>query len=203
LLLYVLAGLRPTDGLPSWVLLDSVSAYYYTGAVAVFVGLLFALSLFLVTYRGYKGVCADRIVGFVGGAAALVVALFPTGAPGGLSEPAWWKKTTGVVHAVAAAVLFASFILFAVWLFRKSSIPDRRDRPRDKRYRDNVCLACGIVMIVCVLWAAGSSLFTGAPIFAPEAIAVVAFAISWLVKGEAHQIVFDLGRRLMRSGTGR
>jgi heme A synthase len=197
MLLYLLAAIRPTDGLPHWDLLDSVSAYYYTGAVGVFVGVLFALSLFLFTYRGYKGVLADRIVGAMGGAAALVVALFPTAAPGGLSEPAWWSKTTGVVHYVAAVVLFFAFILFAVWLFRKSNIPNRRDRPREKRYRDALCLACGLIMIVCVLWAASSSI-TDAPIFVPEAIAIVAFAVSWLIKGNAHQIVLDFTRRLAR-----
>ncbi len=39
-LLYVLAGLRSTTGLTSWRLLDSVSAYYYTGAIGVFIGVL-------------------------------------------------------------------------------------------------------------------------------------------------------------------
>ena len=81
-LVYGFAAARPTAGLDRWQLLWSVSAYYYTGAVGVFVGALFALSLFLFSYRGYKGVIADRIVGGVGGLAALVVALFPTAAPG-------------------------------------------------------------------------------------------------------------------------
>jgi hypothetical protein len=197
LLVVLLAGVRPTDGLPRWDLLDSVSAYYHTGAVGVFVGVLFALSLFLFTYRGYKGVQADRIVGSMGGAAALVVVLFPTRAPDGLSAPAWWCKSMGVIHAVAAAVLFVAFILFSVWLFRKSNIPNRRDRPRAKRYRDDIYLACGLIMIVCVLWA-GSSAVTQAPIFWPESIAIVAFAVSWLVKGEAHQIVVDFAKRLAR-----
>jgi hypothetical protein len=52
-------------------------------------------------------------------------------------------------------------------------------------------------MIVCVLWAASFS-FTDAPIFVPEAIAIVAFAISWLVKGEAHQPVISVTARLIR-----
>jgi hypothetical protein len=84
LLLYVLAGLRPTAGLKPWQPLDALSAYYYTGAVGAFVGVLFALSLFLLTYQGYEGVQADRIVGRIGGAAALVVVLFPTKVPEGV-----------------------------------------------------------------------------------------------------------------------
>jgi heme/copper-type cytochrome/quinol oxidase subunit 2 len=170
-LVYLLAGIRPTTGLPRWSLLSSVSAYYYTGAAGVFVGVLFALSLFLFTYRGYVGVSADRVVGTLGGASALVVALFPTAAPDGVPEPAWWSPATGYLHYAAAVLLFVAFILFSVWLFRKSNIPNRRDRPPEKQRRDNICLACGISMIVCVLWAGVSSL-ERAPIFAPEALAI-------------------------------
>jgi len=197
-LLYLLAGLRPTEGVPPWRFLPSVSAYYYTGAVGVFVGVLFALSLFLFTYRGYEGDKADRVLGRLGGAATLGVALFPTAAPCGVSEPAWWSPTIGVVHYVSAIVLFVAFILFSIWLFRKSHIANRRDRPPDKRRRDSICLLCGIGMIICVLWAA-SSVVTQASIFWPESLAIMTFAISWLVKGEAYQPVVEVIRRL-RSG---
>jgi hypothetical protein len=53
-LLWLIAGLRPTVGLPRWELLSSISAYYYTGAVAALVGTLIALAVFLFTYRGYN-----------------------------------------------------------------------------------------------------------------------------------------------------
>ncbi|MGH7490303.1 MAG: hypothetical protein ACREMY_32550, partial [bacterium] len=194
-LIYFLAGLRPTDGLPPWQRLNSVSAYYYTGAVGVFVGVLFALSLFLLTYPGYEGVKADRLVGKLSGLAALGVALFPTTAPQGLSEPTWWTPTMRTIHYASAVTLFLGFIAFSIWLFRKSSIPKRSDRPPEKRRRDDICLACGVVMIASVLWAF-SSMKTNAPIFWPEAIAIMAFAISWLVKGEAHKPVVEAIRRL-------
>jgi hypothetical protein len=197
ILVYLLAGLLPTVGLPRWRALNSVSAYYYTGAVSVFVGVLFALALFLLTYPGYREVAADRVVGRVGGLAAIAVALFPTTAPAGLSAPSWWHPTMAVVHHVAAVVLFVSFILFAIWLFRKSNVPRRQDRPRDKRWRDDICLACGILMIVAVLWAA-SSMVTHAPIFLPESIAIGAFAVSWLTKGEAHKPVMQMVRRFQQ-----
>jgi hypothetical protein len=194
-LLYVVAGLRPTADLPRWTPLPAVSEYYYTGAVGIFVGVLFALSLFLLTYPGYTGVVVDHLVGWLGGAAALGVALFPTSAPDALFEPDWWCPWMKVVHYASAVVLFVSFILFATWLFRKSSVPRRRDRPADKRRRDAVCLACGLVMIASVLWA-GSSMVTHAAIFWPEAIAIEAFAVSWLAKGEAHRAVIGAVRRL-------
>jgi len=196
-LLYLLAGIRPTDNLPQWDLLNSISAYYYTGAVAVFVGVLFALSLFLFTYPGYEGVLADRVVGTLGGFAALGVAFFPTAAPAGMSEPIWWSTTTRVIHYASAVSLFGAFIIFSIWLFRKSSIPSNRNRPLGKRQRNVIYLGCGLVMIACMLWA-GSSFFTGAPIFWPEAIALWAFAISWLVKGEAHRPIVDTAQALWK-----
>jgi heme A synthase len=200
-LVYLFAAARPTAGLDRWQLLWSVSAYYYTGAIGVFVGALFALSLFLFSYRGYKGVVADRIVGAIGGLAALIVALFPTAAPGELHEPSWWGEATAVVHYVAAVVLFLSFILFAIWLFRRSDVKKRSERPPDKRFRDDVCLGCGLVMIACVTWAAIAK-YRDTPIFWPESIAIVAFAISWLVKGEAHTPIIRGAKKLMRTDAG-
>jgi hypothetical protein len=194
-LLLLLAGLLPTVGLPRWGLLHSVSEYYYTGAVSVFVGVLFALALFLLTYPGYQGVAVDRVVGRAGGLAAIAVGVFPTSAPEGLFEPSWWRSYMAVVHYASAVVLFVTFILFAIWLFRKSNIPRRRDRPLDKRHRDDTCLACGIVMIVCIIWA-GSSMRTHAPIFIPESIAIIAFAVSWLTKGEARKAAMQAVRKL-------
>jgi hypothetical protein len=193
ILLFLFAGLRPTAPLPRWSPLDSVSAYYYTGSIGIFVGVLFALSLFLFTYRGYEGVIADRLVGCIGGAAALGVALFPTGAPDGIAPPLWWRPALRTVHYVSAIALFVSFILFATWLFRKSSVPRGERRPAAKRRRDAVCLVCGVVMIVSVLWA-GTSMITHAPIFLPEAVAILAFSVSWLAKGEAHRPVLAFVR---------
>lgn len=184
LLLYLMAGLRPTMGLTDWKLLPSVSAYYYTGGVAFFVGILFALALFLLTYRGYEGEIADRVVGFLGGCGALGVAIFPTSAPVRVSPASWWSEPLEKIHYMSAVVLFLSFIAFSIWLFRKSNIPRKADRPLEKRIRNNIYLGCGIAMIIGVLWA-GSSLFTKAPIFWAETMAIVGFAISWLVKGEA------------------
>jgi hypothetical protein len=52
-------------------------------------------------------------------------------------------------------------------------------------------------MIVAVLWAA-SSMVTHAPIFLPESIAIGAFALSWLTKGEAHKPVMQMVRRFQQ-----
>lgn len=196
-LLVAVAALRPTPGLPSREILDSISAYYYTGAVSIFVGVLFALSLFLFTYQGYRGSRADRRLGAIGGICALGVALFPTAAPEGLDPPAWWSEMTRTIHYGSAVCLFLVFIAFSVWLFRKSSVPKDEEASRDKQWRNRFYLGCGGVMIASVLWA-GTSLITDRPIFWPEAIALLAFASSWLVKGEAHRPVIRIAKKVAR-----
>jgi cytochrome b561 len=194
-LLYVLAGLRHTDDLTDWAVLPSISAYYYTGAVAVFIGVIAALSLFLFTYRGYQGVAADRVVGSIGGAGAVGVILFPTTSPSSSLTLPWWGNWMAVIHYSCGAALFVSFILFAIWLFRQSEFAERSERPRDKRWRDDLCLGCGVVMIVAIAWA-GWAGYQGGSIFYQESVAIEAFAISWLVKGEAHQSLARAARRL-------
>lgn len=199
-LLYILAGLRPTGRFPAWQLMHSLSAYYYTGAVAVFVGILFALALFLFSYRGYCKDIADRVLGKIGGFAALGVAICPTKAPNGAFVPSWWHPILGTLHYAFAILLFVIFILFSFWLFRKSHYKNRKERPNDKKQRDRIYLACSVVMAIAIVWA-GISLSTGAPIFWQEAIAIEGFAISWLVKGEAHQSAIYAIRKLSaRSG---
>lgn len=191
-MLFLLAGLRTTLGLANWEMLSSISSYYYTGAVAAFAGMLFALALFLLTYSGYNKV--DRVVGIMGGISALGVAFFPTGAPSNVAEPLWWSPIIRNIHYVSATVLFGSFIIFSLWLFRKTA----QDTPvsKSKRMRNRIYLGCGLVMVACVLWT-GSSFFTGASIFWPETLALSAFSVSWLVKGYAHRLIVNLGRRIL------
>ena len=59
-----------------------------------------------------------------------------------------------------------------------------REPPPDKQRRNLTYRACGVVMLVCVVWAAVRAL-QRKEIFWLEAIALEAFAVSWLVKGRA------------------
>jgi len=186
------------DGIERWRSLESISAYYYTGAVAAFVGMLVALGLFLFTYRGYdnKYNRADRWAAKTAAVASLLVALFPTKEPVGVSALSWWTPTTGVLHHVAAIVLFTMFAIFALWLFRLTADGERP--VADKRRRNNLYLFCGIVIVVCMGWA-GLNGLNGRPIFWPESIALIAFAMSWLVKGYALSTIVGKARSLLRS----
>ncbi len=184
-ILLLIAWSRSTKELPGLEILDSVSAYYYTGAVAAFVGCLVALAAFLFTYRGYgkeNEQRPDLLAGWIAGIAALLVAFFPTTAPLIVLKPSWWEPWMRVTHYVGAIVLFGTLIFFSLFLFPKSS----KGKPitPGKWWRNRVYYLCGGVMVGCMAWAAIAG-FYDRSIFWPETVALMAFGVSWLTKGRA------------------
>jgi hypothetical protein len=163
---------------------NSISSYYHTGMQDVFVGILFVIGFFLISYNGYD--LADDIVGYVGGISALGSALFPAS-----SHDAAHAVLIGRIHLVFAALFFLSLIYFSLFLFTKTD-PSRQPS-RKKLHRNKVYKTCGYIMIICLLLIVilhflpkeiRSPLKAYHPEFWLETIAVVAFGISWLVKGE-------------------
>lgn len=193
--LWLIAGWRPTTGLAQWEALSSLSAYYYTGAVAVQVGILSVLAVFLFTYQGYKNEHRrrDRVAALIAASAALLVALFPTEAPAPSLAPQWWKSWIGIIHHAAGVVQFGGFVVFALLLFPKSK---DKSLPADKRRRNYLYLFCGWGMVACVLWAAIAAL-SNRSIFWPETVAVELFAISWLAKGRALRTIKAAGTQAL------
>ncbi|MFC1981622.1 hypothetical protein ACFLVN_05225, partial [Chloroflexota bacterium] len=200
-LLWLIAGWRTMEGLQPWKPLASVSAYYYTGAVSAFAGILVALALFLFSYRGYDNAYhrRDRIAAIIAGVAAVLVAFFPTGAPGDLKALSWWTPLIGGIHYFSAVVLFGAFIFFSIFLFRRSKVKRGESLPRGKRFRNVIHIFCGVAMLACMLWA-GIATVTGATIFWPEAFALEFFAVSWLTKGRADITVVAAGKRTLYYG---
>jgi hypothetical protein len=197
--LWAIARNRPMTGLTNGDLLTSMSAYYYTGATAVFTGVLAALAVYLFTYTGYGNGAAlwDRGMAWVAGAAAVGVALYPTGAPAKALELLWWTEPTGTVHGVAATILFVDFAFMSFFLFTKT---DKNAPPpdTDKKVRNAIYRFCGIAMFVCIAWAGNNQFLSQPkkPIFLPEALTLVLFAFSWLTKGRAEKTA---GRLLHRA----
>lgn len=203
LALPVIANLRPTRGL-SVAALNSISSYYYTGAVAFFVGALVAMAAFLFTYRGYDNRfnLYDRVAGFVAAAAAIGVAFFPTKAPGASLAPSWWIPLTGKIHYASAIVLFLTFACFALFLFTKTDAVSpkgggKQPLPPGKRARNAFYISCGVIMLACMIWAA-IALNQGKSIYWPETIALVAFSLSWLVKGRFDLTLLSAGKSTLR-----
>lgn len=198
--LYLLAAWRPEFPAQRWTLLPSMSAYYYTGAVVAFVGLLFTLALFLFAYQGYgnRWQRFDLIAARVAAVAAITVAFFPTGAPQGYPVTPWWQHWMEYVHSSGAAVLFCTFAFFALYLFRRTDPEDEDGQRRtvDKQRRDTIYLVCGIAILIAILWVCAIGLMNyfavagekGRPIFWPECVALIFFAVSWLTKGHVDAV---------------
>jgi hypothetical protein len=166
---------------------SSISSYYYTGTRDVLVGTLWAIGFFLLSYRGYEPI--DNIAGNLAFVFALGVSLFPT-APD--LNPSHTATVIGYIHQAFAGLFFLTLIFFSVYLFTKTNPngqPTRRKLQRNIVYR-----GCGIIMAISILLmtiytflpdSSTASLEAHHPIFWLETIAILAFGISWLTKGEA------------------
>jgi hypothetical protein len=161
---------------------DSISEYYHTGMRDVFVGIVFIIGSFLITYKGYDII--DNIVSTIGGIAAIGAALFP-------ASPGSATTISGILHVIFAALFFLALIYFALILFPKTS-PVTPPTPQ-KLQRNMVYKACGWIMIISLGLLIIYSLLPNSitapldplhPAFWLEAIAVVAFGVCWLTKGE-------------------
>jgi hypothetical protein len=191
ILLVLMVRLRPNPASDRWVG-DSISAYYWTGAVSLFVGLLAALSLFLLTYRGYANEFHkyDRGAAIVAGIAAALIIFFPTTPPRGITPLPWWRDWINTTHLIASIILFSMFAVFSLWLFRMTA--SRGEPPADKKRHNAIYMLCGIGILASMVWAAVLR-NTGRPTFWAESFAIGFFAWSWLVKGEAlHSITSTL-----------
>ncbi len=165
---------------------SSISSYYYTGMRNIFVGTLCVIGFFLFSYKGYQR--TDDVAGYLGCAFAVGVALFPIAPDNPVSGDA---RLIGYFHSAFALLFFLTLIYFSLCLFTKTD----PSRPASKRklQRNNIYKLCGYTMSLCILLIVIYSLLPNEmaspievfhPVFWLEAIVVVAFGISWLIKGE-------------------
>jgi hypothetical protein len=173
----------------------SMSAYFHTGMREIFVGSLCAIAVFLVCYKGYDR--RDDIAANIAGICALVVAVFPTTeravtdidsvtifSDARTPDPSY----VGVLHFLAATCFFLTLAVMSLYLFTLSTTTGVT---AEKKNRNRVYRTCGITMIVAIVLIAigriaGVSDLTSY-MFWLEAVAVVAFGISWLTKA---QVIF-------------
>ena len=163
---------------------DSMSAYYYTGMRNVFVGSMWAIGVFMFSTKGYDR--WDEVAGIFASIFAIGVSLFPT-TPSGCTTCR--QKSIGDVHLACAALLFLTLACMSIRLFTKTA-PGGSPTPQ-KLWRNRIYRVCGCVIIACVALCAVVKLPHIRPVvegFKPtfwlESLAVVAFGLSWLVKGE-------------------
>lgn len=155
---------------------SSISAYYHTVSRDWFVGILFAIGIFLWSYRGPNG--EDAAIANLAGGCALGVALFPTA-----SELAWIRAA----HVASALGLFLVLAWFSLLIFTKSG----GDPTPQKLVRNRIFRSCGYTILLCILliglyeaFGRGTGLDALKPVFWLEAFALWAFGFSWMTKGE-------------------
>ncbi|MDR3628084.1 MAG: hypothetical protein P4L45_14670 [Ignavibacteriaceae bacterium] len=172
-----------------FVVLDSLSNYYYTNMRDFFIGLLFGISIFLISYTGYEKV--DNIVGNLSGIFAMGIVLFPVSMYCGREVKVGIflvdDTISGYVHLIFSALFFLSLSFNSIFLFTKHG-PGRISR--EKRHRNIIYRACGIIMVVCMLciiiytsFLKNTVVWKIHPVLILESVALFAFGISWLVKG--------------------
>lgn len=163
----------------------TVSDYYYTGMGDVFVGTLFAMGVFLFSYRGYGK--KDNLAGNIAAICVIGTALFPTTPV----DPTTVAAIVGKVHVLFATLYFATLAYFSLFLFTKSD--STKPATRRKLQRNQVYRVCGYLIVLALIAIALLGVLpdtlTAAfadlnPVFWLESIAVIAFGVSWFVKGE-------------------
>ena len=153
----------------------------------VFAGILFAIALFLFSYKGYNR--WDDLAGDLACLFALGVAILPT-TPG--IHLLNVNPIIGKLHLVFATLFFLVLIYFSLFLFTKRD-PDK-PLSTQKRKRNRIYRGCGFTMLACILLIAVYYLFlkpgypgleNSNPVFWLESLALLAFGISWFTKGQA------------------
>ena len=165
---------------------ESISDYYHTGMRDVFVAILFAIGVFLYSYRGYD--IRDNLAANLAGVLAIGIAFFPTTPD---LNPSSLDRLVGIVHWVSSALFFITVAYISLFLFtltHKDRLPTKQKIIRNYIYR-----ACGYLILASIILIGVHAILPDTvkpalsaykPVFWLESIAVVAFGFSWLTKGE-------------------
>jgi len=185
--------------------LTSLSQAYYRDVGALFVGFLCAIGVFLLFYRGYDG--RDRIASGIAGVCAIVVSQVPCGsrcrAPASAIASLWqWHDEYPLIlsglHFGAAALMFAALAYFCIFLFPETN--KRGHEGHRKILRNRIYRACGAVIVLTMAikaldgllqWRFGSGFLWNVGTFCVESTMILAFGLSWAVKGESFPILND------------
>jgi hypothetical protein len=155
----------------------SLSAYYYTKLGDFFTGALCVIGIFLVAYR-LTSWAIDNIATTLAGISALGVAFFHC-APRNATLS---QLRLADVHLACAAALFILLGAISLFIFPRDILPDQR-------WRANCYMALGaliwlsIILMPTLNWLAGSFYDDNHVFFILETVCVMAFAVSFILKG--------------------
>jgi uncharacterized protein YggT (Ycf19 family) len=185
---------------------NSISYYYYTNLREVFTGVLCAVGLFLIRYKGVDNPVFwknDDKMTNIAGIMALGVALIPTN-PNSCSEKIYTLipvciKLLGWFHYLFAGVFFFILAIMCLVIFTIGQ-KENKDIPISILNENNIYKICGIAIIVFSFMIPICDLLNRFPkstlVF--EALALIAFGSSWLIKGRFLGDTGKIGRTLYR-----
>jgi hypothetical protein len=178
----------------------SISDYYHTVMRDWLVGGLFAIGVFLFSYKGYddpnpvygllpvRGI--DDLASTVAGICAVGVAIFPTRSRPTIPIEFFGNLRFPSLHVLCAAGFFLSLAFISFFLFPKHH-GSERDDPTGKE--PLVYRACGVAIVVFLLLIVGVWKFSGNssvgpvhPVVVLETLALWAFGVSWIIKGKGY-----------------
>lgn len=186
----------------------TISHFYYTNLRELFTGILCAVGLFLVRYKGegnpqwWKN---DNLLTNISGVMAFGIALIPADPEKGREIeriptllPYEWE-ILGTLHNLCAGILFFAFAILSIFVF---TIGQKTDPtiPKSMFDENNIYRLCGYAIIVLIAFipiADALDLFPNST-FWLETLALFAFGTSWLIKGRALGQSGIIGEKLYR-----
>lgn len=189
--------------------------YYYTPSSLIFIIVLSAFGLFLLSYKGYKidettEQVSDDFLTNIGGLAALIVVIIPTLCTGSGSSIIDRLCTSGrlplfghaddlqnTIHLISAGV----FIFCMGWM-SKYKFTRGSDDGNHKLYKwcGNLVFISVALIVICILiekFITQDFPLSNYYVYIFETTAVIPFGISWLIKGKAIDDVKAFGKKLM------
>lgn len=168
---------------------DSLSAYYYSGARDLFVGILCATAVFLIAYKAFER-NLDNLLATVAGVGAVLVAQFPTSRPGagGLTpiQERLGETAVKTAHFTGAFVLIGSLgVLCYFFGLREGKRPKRPGQKMSPTFWRRYHWSCAGVIAAAILFVPVTSwgFHFEQSLLVGEIASVWAFGFSWLAKG--------------------
>lgn len=164
----------------------SLSAYYHTGMRDVFVGSLWMIGIFLITYMFFH-YNWDNVLSIIAGIAVLGVANFPTGGNRPLTplQERLGERPVSLVHMICAAIFILALAAISFLFGHREGT--RKDRTPEQQRRGRVLhWGCALVIIAAVAYVLVTKWlgqFDRHSLFYGETVATLAFGLSWLMKG--------------------
>lgn len=176
----------------------SISHYYYTAVGELFTGVLLAVGLFMFCYKGHplrageKGL-SDNTMTNLAGISAIGVAWFPTSADVCIKDNVRTflsTSFTGNIHYAFAFIFFGSLALMSIVNFRRTEQPQYFGQGK----YHGVFKFCGWGIFACMAIlgiinfllpaAVQQSIDWLHPTYCFEAVMLIFFGTSWLIKGQ-------------------